>query len=174
LPEHQSVDDCRRSLLLPRLKQLVTLRREGYIRIYLLLLVPTPSLKRLSGLHLPRFEIRVFLLLHTMHTIYRKMYRMYEARTATSIVNVGTRKVTDTVWMVACWWQLVMAGIWDCAGGLCTVSRHNWSAARHTAPRWQHTTLAPRHNKTIAYTRPQWSSVCMWTLVITEVDLSVT
>ena len=31
LPEHQSVDDCRRSLLLPRLKQLVTLRREGYI-----------------------------------------------------------------------------------------------------------------------------------------------
>ena len=37
LPEHQSVDDCRRSLLLPRLKQLVTLRREGYIRIYLLL-----------------------------------------------------------------------------------------------------------------------------------------
>jgi len=28
LPEHQSVDDCRRSLLLPRLKQLVTLRRE--------------------------------------------------------------------------------------------------------------------------------------------------
>ena len=37
LPEHQSVDDCRRSLLLPMLKQLVTLRREGYIRIYLLL-----------------------------------------------------------------------------------------------------------------------------------------
>jgi len=28
LPEHQSVDDCRRSLLLPRLKQLVTLRTE--------------------------------------------------------------------------------------------------------------------------------------------------
>ena len=34
LPEHQSVDDCRRSLLLPRLKQLLTLRREGYSRIY--------------------------------------------------------------------------------------------------------------------------------------------
>jgi len=61
LPEHQSVDDCRRSLLLPRLKQLVTLRREGYIRIYLLL--DGLCLKRLIGLHLPRFEIRVFLLL---------------------------------------------------------------------------------------------------------------
>jgi len=34
---YQSVDDCHRSLLLPRLKQLVTLRREGYIRICLLL-----------------------------------------------------------------------------------------------------------------------------------------
>ena len=33
LPEHQSVDDCRRSLLLPRLKQLVTLRREVIYRL---------------------------------------------------------------------------------------------------------------------------------------------
>ena len=76
LPEHQSVDDCHRSLLLPRLKQLVTLRREDYIRIYLLLdglsapvwnqSFPSPRwicLKRLSELHRHRFGIKVFLLL---------------------------------------------------------------------------------------------------------------